>query len=62
MSYQVEGKTTLTGNWSRILFDSRTQSPYMWEWDGHILSIRDPAAGPALTPAYFYRLHTILDD
>jgi hypothetical protein len=62
ISYQVEGKTTLTDNWSRILFNSRTHSPYLWEWDGHVLSIRDENAGPAVEPAYFYRLRTILDD
>jgi hypothetical protein len=62
LTYQVDGKPSLTGNWSRVLFNSRIHSPYMWAWDGTLLTICDEEAGPALEPTYFYRLRTILDD
>jgi autotransporter-associated beta strand protein len=62
LTYQVEGKPSLTGSWSRVLFNSRTHSPFMWAWDGTLLTIRDEEAGPSVEPTYFYRLRTILDD
>jgi autotransporter-associated beta strand protein len=62
LTYQVEGKPSLTGSWSRVLFNSRIHSPFMWAWDGALLTIRDEEAGPVLEPTYFYRLRTILDD
>jgi autotransporter-associated beta strand protein len=61
LTYQVEGSPSVTGSWSRVLFNSRTDSPYIWVWDGERLSIRDEASGPGLEPTYFYRFRTILD-
>ncbi len=62
LTYLLEGKPSLTGSWSRVLFNSRTHSPFMWTWDGTLVTIRDEVVCPSVAPTYFYRLRTILDD
>jgi autotransporter-associated beta strand protein len=60
--YQVEGASAVTGNWSRILFNSQIHSPYLWEWDGERLTIKDTDVHSASEPSYFYRLRALLAD
>ena len=57
--YLVESSSSMTGDWSRVLFDSRTDKPSIWDWDGEWLYIIDEGVAPSSAPAYFYRLRTI---
>ncbi len=57
--YLVEAASTLSG-WTRTLFDSRTDDPAGWNWDGESLFLSDEEAGPALCPTQFYRLRVLL--
>ncbi len=54
--YLVESASSATGNWSRVLFDSRSRNPSSWDWDGQSMSILDEGFGPAIVPSQFYRL------
>jgi autotransporter-associated beta strand protein len=56
LSVWVESAPSLTGDWSRVLFDSRSAAPWQWEWDGTWLSLPDTSSGPAVEPSRFYRL------
>jgi len=57
--YLVESASSVTGDWSRVLFDSRTDAPAVWDWDGEWLYILDRGVSPASAPACYYRLRTI---
>ncbi len=54
--YRVEASSAVTGDWTRVLFDSRTADPAQWNWDGQSILLFDEASGPALFPAQYYRL------
>jgi len=54
--YRVEASSSVTGDWTRVLFDSRTAEPAQWNWDGQSILLLDEASGPALFPAQYYRL------
>jgi autotransporter-associated beta strand protein len=56
--YLVEAASSLSG-WTRTLFDSRTDDPALWNWDGESLFLSDEGHGPASFPAQFYRLRVI---
>lgn len=60
LHYQLEGAPTLTGTWSRVLFDSQIHSPYLWEWDGERISVKDNEINSSVVPNYYYRLRTQL--
>ncbi len=57
--YRVESSSSMTGDWSRVLFDSSTRNPAVWDWDGEWLYIIDKEVESSSTPTYFYRLRTI---
>lgn len=56
LRYLVESSATLTGAWTRVLFDSGSDSPLNWQWDGTSLYLLDTVSGPGVDPARFYRL------
>ena len=39
-----------------MLFDSGSDSPLNWQWDGTSLYLLDTVSGPGVDPARFYRL------
>jgi autotransporter-associated beta strand protein len=59
IAYRVEASSDLR-EWTRVLFDSRTDSPALLDWDGESLSLPDQGYGPAAFPAQFYRLRVLL--
>ena len=59
--YLVEAASSLSG-WTRTLFDSRTDDPSLWNWDGEYLFLSDEGHGPASCPAQFYRLRVIYSE
>ena len=59
--YLVEAAPTLSG-WTRRLFDSRTDDPALWDWDGESLFLLDEGFGPDHVPTQFYRLRVQLSE
>jgi hypothetical protein len=59
--YLVEATSSLSG-WTRTLFDSRTDDPALWNWDGESLFLSDDGYGPTSFPAQFYRLRVIYSE
>jgi len=60
--YRVESSASLTGDWSRVLFDSRDAAAILPNWDGQSVWLLDEDAGPASAPAQFYRLRVQLTE
>ncbi len=58
LAYRVEASADLQ-DWSRVLFDSRSDWPSCW--DGETLLLSDPEAGPDRAGRQFYRLRVILN-
>ncbi|HRR33448.1 MAG TPA: CotH kinase family protein [Kiritimatiellia bacterium] len=56
LRYLVESSSSLTGVWTRVLFDSGSDFPLNWQWDGTSLYLIDTASGSDVEPARFYRL------
>lgn len=62
LRYLVETSASLTGAWTRVLFDSASDSPLTWQWDGTSLYLLDTASGPSVEPTRFYRLRLELTE
>jgi len=62
LTYLLEASSSLTGGWTRVLFDSRNAGNILPDWDGETLSVTDTSFSPAVTPAQFYRLRIQLTE